>query len=121
MKRNSILYTALGLVVLLGLMNYMAISLYLYWTIWWFDNVMHFLGGLSLGFVVLYAFYDSKAVFSCFILVMMLGGVWEVFEYVNGLTISTESYPLDVVHDLIADALGAISAILITKRSQESS
>ena len=47
---------------------------------------------------------------------MVLGGVWEIFEYVNGLTESTEEYSLDVIHDLLSDALGAILAFLVAKR-----
>ena len=47
---------------------------------------------------------------------MMAGGAWEVFEYANGLTDSVENYALDVVHDLLFDALGAIFTLLIAKR-----
>jgi len=82
---------------------------------------MHFLGGFSLGFFSLYIFYGSglfgdkvsfsKAILISFVFVMILGGIWEVFEYINGLILSTEKYSLDVAHDLLADALGAISAL----------
>ncbi|KKU20482.1 MAG: hypothetical protein UX31_C0039G0012 [Candidatus Nomurabacteria bacterium GW2011_GWA1_46_11] len=47
---------------------------------------------------------------------MMLSGIWEIFEYANGLTQSTEKYSLDVVHDLLSDSLGAILALLIARR-----
>ncbi|OHA88581.1 MAG: hypothetical protein A3C70_01170 [Candidatus Zambryskibacteria bacterium RIFCSPHIGHO2_02_FULL_43_14] len=121
MRKYSLLYLAFIFVALLGVLNFAALSLYLYWTIWWFDNVMHFLGGFSLGFFSLYIFYGSglfgdkvsfsKAILISFVFVMILGGIWEVFEYINGLILSTEKYSLDVAHDLLADALGAISAL----------
>ena len=126
MKKYPFLYTSLVLVILLYVLHFIAGVFYLYWTIWWLDNVTHFLGGLSLGFLSLYIFYESnifqgkisfsKAVFISLVFVIILGGVWEVFEYVNGLTLSMEKYSLDVVHNLLSDALGAILAALIAKR-----
>ncbi len=126
MKKYPLLYTSFVLVLLLGIIHFVADAFYLYWVIWWFDNLSHFLAGFSLGFFSLSIFYESslfgdklslsRAVFISFIFVMILGGIWEIFEYVNGLTQSTEKYSLDVVHDLLSDALGAILALLIAKR-----
>src|SRR3989344_7365145 len=125
MRKYSILYTAFVLIALLAVVNFFALSFYLYWTIWWLDNAVHFLGGFSLGFFMLYIFSESgffgnnlsfsKAIFLSFVAVMMAGGAWEVFEYANGLTDSVENYALDVVHDLLFDALGAIFTLLIAK------
>ena len=126
MKKYSLLHIAFVLVILLAVVHFTAEAFHLYWAIWWFDNLSHFLAGFSLGFFSLSIFYEfgffvnqlsfSKAVFASFIFVMILGGVWEIFEYVNGLTQSTEKYSLDVIHDLLSDALGAILAFLIAKR-----
>ncbi|OHA92476.1 MAG: hypothetical protein A2665_01365 [Candidatus Zambryskibacteria bacterium RIFCSPHIGHO2_01_FULL_46_30] len=126
MRKYPLLYTAFGLVVLLAVAHFIAAAFYLYWIFWWFDNLSHFLAGFSLGFFSLYIFYESgffggklpfsKAIFISFIFVMLLGGVWEIFEYINDLTQSTEEYSLDVVHDLLSDALGAILALLVAKR-----
>ena len=126
MKRYPFLYASFVSVLLLGIVHFVAVALYLYWTIWWFDNLSHFLAGFSLGFFSLFIFYESglfrdklsflKVSFISFIFVMMLGGVWEIFEYANGLTQSTEKYSLDVVHDLLSDSLGAILALLIARR-----
>ena len=81
--------------------------------------VMHFLGGLSLGFLSLYLFYNSKIFFVSFFFAVLLGGVWEVFEYVNDIIM--EPYFLDMTSDLIFDTLGALTAILIMKWSLKSS
>ena len=126
MKKYPLLYIAFGLVVLLAVVHFIAATFYFYWIFWWFDNLSHFMAGFSLGFFSLYIFYESglwgnklslpKAIFLSFISVMVLGGVWEIFEYVNGLTESTEGYSLDVIHDLLSDALGAILALLVAKR-----
>jgi len=126
MRKYSLLYIAFGLVVLLAVVHFIAVTFYFYWIFWWFDNLSHFLAGFSLGFFSLYIFYESgllgnklslpQIIFLSFISVMVLGGVWEIFEYLNGLTESTEEYSLDVIHDLLADALGAILALLVAKR-----
>lgn len=131
MRKYSFLYIAFVLVILLAVVDFFALSFYLYWTIWWFDNVTHFLGGFSLGFFALYIFHESglfgndlsftKVIFLSFVSVVILSGVWEVFEYVNGITRSTEKYSLDVVHDLISDTLGVTLALLIAKRFLKSS
>ena len=126
MRKYPLLYTAFGLVVLLVVVHFIAAAFYFYWIFWWFDNLSHFLAGFSLGFFSLYIFYESgllrdklslpQIIFLSFIFVMLLGGVWEIFEYINDLTQSTEEYSLDVVHDLLSDALGAILALLVAKR-----
>ena len=126
MRKYPLLYIAFGLVVLLAVAHFIAAAFYLYWIFWWFDNLSHFLAGFSLGFFSLYIFYESgllgnklslpQIIFLSFISGMVLGGVWEIFEYVNGLTESTEGYSLDVIHDLLSDALGAILALLVAKR-----
>lgn len=126
MKKYPLLHIAFVLVLLLAVVHFTAEVFHLYWAIWWFDNLSHFLAGFSLGFFSLSIFYEfdffvnqlssSRVVFISFIFVMILGGIWEIFEYVNGLTQSTEKYSLDVIHDLLSDALGAILALLIAKR-----
>ena len=131
MRKFPLLYISLVLVITLGALHFIALHFYFYWTTWWFDNLMHFLGGFSLGFFSLYIFYESglfgdkisfsKVVFMSFVFVMMVGGAYEVFEYVNNITQSTEKYSLDIIHDLLSDALGVILALLIVKRFLKSS
>lgn len=124
MKKRNLLFFAFSLILLLGVLNAIAGAFYLYWTVDWFDNVTHFLGGLSLGMLSLWIIYDSgffsklepstkRAVITSVIAVLIIGIGWEVFEYINGLTQSTEEYSLDVMHDLIADVLGAVLAGII--------
>jgi len=131
MRKYSLLYASLVGLALLAVIHLTAESFYLYWIIWWLDYASHFIGGLSLGFLLLYIFYESsffkgkislsKAIFISFILAVIVGITWEIFEYANGLTQSTEKYSLDVAHDLLADALGTILALLIARRFLKSS
>ncbi|MBX4189183.1 hypothetical protein KW785_01140 [Candidatus Parcubacteria bacterium] len=126
MKRR-LLWIAFTLIALLGLLHIVASKFYFYWDISWFDNVMHFLGGLSLGFFLLWFWFASgvferstpgkrEAFVVSLVSVMLIGIGWEFFEFVHGLTQSTEAYSLDTFHDLSADFLGAAVAGLIGRR-----
>jgi len=107
-----------------------ASEFYFYWIYWWFDYIMHFLGGLSIGLFVLWGALrfgflsggerdDVWIIMMALIAVLIIGISWEIFEYMNGLTQSTESYSLDVVHDLWSDVLGAfLAGFIVVKMSK---
>jgi hypothetical protein len=106
-------------VVLLAVLHYAAVVFYLYWVYWWFDIMMHFLGGISIGLFLYWFFYRSAIVspprmsFWAFIVggTILIGVAWEIFEYVMHFTYtSRESYVLDTSLDLLMDVLGACAA-----------
>ena len=110
---------------LLGLLHIMATFFYFYWTYWWFDWITHFLAGLAGGLAAYWALFNSSilrnpyrrvfpVILIVFLCVMAAGAAWEIFEYAIDVTDSYEAvYALDVFHDLLADALGAIVAAFI--------
>ena len=56
-------------------------------------------------------------VLSVFICLIIVGVAWEVMEYFFGITDSHEAvYADDVIHDLMMDALGALTAALVGVR-----
>lgn len=127
-RRSSLLYIGFFLISALGLLHFSAEFFYLYWVYWWFDALMHFLAGLSGGLVTYWVLAESGvfpnlvgrrvtdymvAVFLC---VMLVGIAWEIFEYVNGITQSHESYIVDTMIDLILDGVGAILAAYVGTR-----
>lgn len=124
MKKYSLLYVSFAMVVVLATLHFIAEAFYFYWTIWWFDNLMHLLGGLSVGLVIVWLLFNTglfsetrlsnlKFVFLVVVLVLLVGIVWEIFEYLNDITQSFEGYTLDTSLDLFFDTLGAILAGLI--------
>lgn len=118
MARKSILYLGLALVAIMWALNALALKFYFYWTLGWYDYMMHFLGGLVLGVLVTWVLNPRQRSFKTFLIIfasaIVLGGVWEVFEYVNGITESTENYKIDTIHDLIMDSLGIVVAYFYT-------
>ena len=112
-----------AIIVLIAVLHYAAVALYLYWSYWWFDNVMHFLGGLAIGLFLYWFFYRSNIVSSRqapWALVIagtiVVGVGWEIFEYVMHFTYtSKESYVFDTSLDLLMDLLGACAACLAAR------
>lgn len=110
--------------VVLGLSHFIAEKFYLYWTLWWFDNYMHFLGGFVVGLASVWLVFDSglfirreprvsEAVLAALIFVVVIGVAWEVFEYVGGIAGFEHNYVEDTISDIVFDILGATTAALI--------
>lgn len=103
------------------------LAMYLYWysSLWWFDMPMHFLGGLFLGFFVLGLVLhtqlgknENKVTLYDHILfliggILAIGLLWEVFEYVIDLYTTQIGFNLlDTVSDLLFDTGGGLTFIL---------
>lgn len=129
MRSSSLPYVALGLIIFLGALHFTAETFYLYWTIWWFDNLVHFLAGFAGGFVVIWflvrhrEFYPNSSLSKVEVIlavvssVLIFGGVWEIFEYATKITELLESALSDTIFDLLADSLGALLAGFLGLRS----
>jgi hypothetical protein len=122
--KKSLLFISFGLLFVLGILHYIGSVFYLYWTMRWFDNVAHFLGGASMGFLFLWIWYDSglfgrstpskKSVFIVSLLSAMIAGFgWEFFEFANGIANPIGSYALDTFNDLLMDFIGGAFAGII--------
>ncbi|MEX2013811.1 MAG: hypothetical protein WD896_00450 [Parcubacteria group bacterium] len=112
MTKHSVLYIALALVVILGALHFFAEAFYFYWTIWWFDTMMHLLAGICGGLILVRFTWPlaplHRAVF-VLVGVLVVGISWEVFEYVFDIANAID-YWSDTLIDLVADMTGAIVA-----------
>ncbi len=130
MQKNSVLLLTLVLAVIGAALYYLAAAFYFYWTYWWFDVLMHFLVSLTGGLGIFWGLFDSGIIFRkrfnskkasilmVLLCVLVVGIGWEIFEYVNDFTDSTEGYVLDTINDIILDSAGAIVATLIATRKR---
>lgn len=126
MRKNLSLYIALILSAILAGLNLLALEYHLYWTLWWYDILLHFLAGFIGGLATYWVLFNSKIfgngeslrkstrVLMVFVCVMIAGLAWEWMEYAFGLTNSHEGYPIDPIFDLILDGAGAVLATLIS-------
>jgi hypothetical protein len=106
---------------ILGVAHVIATSFYLYWTYLWLDNPMHALGGavVALGFLVCFESYARgdfwRGLFATLTAVMLVGALWEVFEYVTMIAGPEPGYVGDTILDLIMDFTGACLGYLAAR------
>ncbi len=108
--RNTIL-----LFVLVLILHVSANALYLYWTVWWFDIIVHFLSGAAIAMAAVLLFpRHAKIVTLGVLLSLLLGGVWEGYELHTGLTSLGDgaAYWADTSMDLFIDVLGGFLGVL---------
>jgi len=114
------------LAVIVAFLHYLALTFYLYWTIEWFDIVMHFLGGATIAILAMFLFYTSGymdfpkahigSIFAMTIGSVLLAGlVWELWELFVGFTDVIEDQG-DTFLDLLMDVIGGIVAFAYGKK-----
>lgn len=124
MSRRRLLSTLAVLVCVIAVMHIIATLFFLYWTLWWYDVILHFLGGIFSGLLVLWlrffsGYFGSPSIppegrVLCFAVVttLCIGVGWEVFERLLGHTWSIEGYWLDTSLDVILGLFGGTIAFL---------
>lgn len=118
MIRKPLFKQTFSLLFIIGFSDFFANSLYLYWTVWWFDMVMHFSAGVCVGMAAVMAwqhFFDnnislSKSIKIALISAFIIGVLWEVFElYFQVTTLSDGiNYITDTSSDVILDVCGGL-------------
>lgn len=114
--RKRLFFTAFVLVGLLFLFNLMANAFYWYTSIFGFDKIMHFFGGVFLAFLVCalrprpLESPVGRSIIKVAFIVFIIGLGWEFFEYgvqflIKGVHLAD---PIDSVGDLIFDVVGGI-------------
>lgn len=128
MKTNSLLFSCLSVLVIVGLLHIAAEFFYFYWTIFWFDIMMHFLGGIAVGLATLWIisrenFFENSrnpilsTFFAALLSVLLVSFFWEVLEHLTGTAKAFEGYVFDTTMDTSAALLGAsLTASLVSRR-----
>lgn len=113
------------LVWVIFVLNTLAFQYYWYWMYPWFDNPMHFLGGLWLGGTIIWILKtrhteEGKTVSMCRYAVYIIGGamiigvLWELFEFSLDTFITFRVNDIvDTLSDLSMDFLGTTAAYVI--------
>ncbi|MEK7117042.1 MAG: hypothetical protein AAB837_02670 [Patescibacteria group bacterium] len=109
------------LLIIVGTLHLIANIFHLYWSVYEFDSLVHFIAGaaLSLSFLWLYfysGFFNSqKRNLTKFLIISILGAIFivvsrEIFELLLGEALIQKSeYLYDTSLDLIMSFLGAIA------------
>ena len=111
---------------MVAIMNILADVHDLYFTTWYFDIIMHFLGGVWFGFLALsfviwvhqrtatnqYGHYLIVA-----LIVLAIGLAWELLEHIAGVQAVFSSVHInDTILDLIMDTLGALFSVWAARK-----
>ncbi len=112
-----------AILVSIAVLHFVGLKLYLYWTTDWFDILLHFLGGAWVALGAFWFFFcsdfvrlDKKNKFLViFGATLVVGILWEVFEYFFEITQMGEVYSFDTMLDLVMDLVGAVSVLIFTR------
>jgi hypothetical protein len=117
MDRKKLFKNLAFLIFLIFFADFIAHKLYWYSSVWYFDMLMHFFGGLWLGLFLIWFFYADfsptlRKFLKIIIGVLLIGILWEVFEIlVNQVAAQNSLNFLDIVSDLFFDLAGGIFAL----------
>ena len=118
----TLLFTSL---VSLSIINFLALKYSIYYTYLWFDMPVHILGGMSVAFgYAALPFFNIHlsnkytTLFHYVLFVLFIGLVWEIFEYIFGISIASplDDFVTDTFIDFVMDAIGAVLGYGIVKR-----
>lgn len=106
-------------------LNFSANKFYWYSSIWWFDLMMHFLGGLWLGLFFIWYDYENfvelnfnkKNLLNLIYFVLFVGIAWEIYEILVNILFAQNSFDaIDTFTDLIADTFGGVIIFIFLKK-----
>ena len=112
--------------VIVAVLHYISLKYYLYWTLPWFDILMHTLGGFLVALFIIfilnsYGRIEELKKHKVFLLLLIygltlvVGLTWELWEVFVGFT-DTFNDLGDTILDIVMDIIGAAIAIVYTKK-----
>ncbi len=118
MTVRQLLFAQFTLLAATASLYLLGFALYLYWVFWWYDIVLHILGGAWVLLAVMWVFatFGKAHTWASLIgIVILIGVAWELFEALIGAPRETK-YVLDTSLDLLMDVFGAALGILFVRR-----
>lgn len=116
MIHKKILLSIILLMFFIFFADKLANKFYWYNSIWYFDIIMHFLGGMWIGLFFIYVFSRrslDNLIFKVVLSVLLIGIFWEIFEFfVNNVIGQTPFNIVDTLFDIIFDLFGGLLSVL---------
>ena len=112
-----VLIISLGIII--AILHSYALAHHLYFSIWWFDLLVHFLSGMLIvlfSISILLQFYDPSLLGSpsyplllqAVLAAIIIGTVWETFELIFRLVLTDLlTYISDTASDMMMNIIGA--------------
>jgi hypothetical protein len=122
--KNRAYIPALILLIIVFILHFVGIHLHIYTRISWYDDPVHFLMGVALGFAFYWALnafpvfgpIHGRQIWTIVGLTLICAFTWECFEVVTntaGYVIGSPAYIADTVKDIANGTLGSIAALII--------
>ncbi|MFZ2038458.1 MAG: hypothetical protein WAV11_00775 [Minisyncoccia bacterium] len=124
--KNNVLIWSLILTTLAATAHFFALEYFLYWRLYWFDTVVHFLAGAGVGFFVYwlgqeilskikgsFSIYFKHLIYLVLALIVIIG--WEIFEYSFHISDSRGYYFVATGKDVLSGLVGCLSALYFLK------
>lgn len=88
-----------------------------FWSLWWYDVLLHFIGGISLGLLfgsltVVRRDTLRRVVYKVFTPVLLAAVLWEYVEFQRQVFFASD-YVTDTISDLALGLAGALIAVLV--------
>ncbi len=108
------------LILIIAILHLGGIYLHLYWRLFWFDWIVHVLGGIWISITTLFlsiqksrgSLFRNMAI--GIMAAVLIGIGWEIFEVRVGAALPYDPlYPLDTATDLGLDIVGGIIGSLL--------
>jgi len=121
--RNQALLLPIAVVGLaIAILYPLAFAYLLFWNLWWYDILLHFLGGAFVVAVARWSLASAppsvlrlsrlRPLLFYIVITFFIGVLWEFFEFAADLTYVHSGYWVDTCTDLIMDMLGGAVAYL---------
>jgi hypothetical protein len=110
------------LLTVVAILHWIASGEGYYWTVEWYDFMMHFLGGVWValfGLWVSHTTYGAKlrpfaSARNLILFTLFVGVAWELFEIFAGFSnTAIAGYRADTIYDLIMDTAGVTFVVLL--------
>ena len=126
MDRKKLLKHLVVLMFFIFIMNSLALRFYWYYSVWYFDIIMHSLSGfwVSLFFIYVFSMKDTgnpnfRFFFKVLVATLFVGIFWEFYEYFLNVVSFTFFDLWDTVFDIFFDLVGGLCAILYIWKKQQ--
>lgn len=118
--RTRLLLPIFFLSLIILSLHLFALRYFFYWTHWWFDILVHSLGGILIAWIAISLFErfglsKTRMVLVCGFFVPLLISIgWEIFEYASGVTYFSSRYTLDTTLDISMGVIGGMVGALFS-------
>lgn len=118
MHVRALFFAQAAVLALVTALFIVGLMYYLQWRFWWYDLVLHGLGGIWVALAVMWLLtlvHRAPRIATVIISVIIVGALWEIFEFAIGAPREV-NYQLDTTTDLLMDAVGAVAGFIVGYR-----